>query len=188
MTRWEPDARGRLQQAALELFAERGFDQTTVEDIASRAGVTKRTFFRYFSDKREVLFPAGDEFTAPFVAGLASAAPTAAPLEAAAASLEAIGAGFPAPREYARQRRLVISANAQLQERELVKLASVATALAAALRDRGVEEPTASLTAETTIAVFRTAFDRWLLADDDRELSDHIHESLDALRTLTRSP
>jgi AcrR family transcriptional regulator len=187
MTRWEPDARGRLQQAALELFAERGFDQTTVEDIASRAGVTKRTFFRYFSDKREVLFPAGDEFASLFVAGLATAPATAPPLEAAAASLGAVGAGFSVPREYARRRRFVISANAQLQERELVKLASVAVALAAALRDRGVEEPAASVTAETTIAVFRTAFDRWLTAQDDRGLSDHIRESLDALRTLTRS-
>src|SRR3954471_1117474 len=140
MTRWEPDARGRLHQAALELFAERGFDGTTVEDIAGRAGVTKRTFFRYFSDKREVLFPPGDEFASLFVTGLDSAPASASPLDAVTASLEAVAGGFPAPRDYARQRRLVIAANPQLQERELVKMASVAGALADALRARGVEE------------------------------------------------
>src|SRR4051794_19041706 len=125
MTRWEPDARGRLQQAALELFAERGFDGTTVEDIAARAGVTKRTFFRYFSDKREVLFPPGDGFAALFVTGLGDAPPSASPFDAVAASLGAVARDFPAPREYARQRRLVIVANPQLLERELVKMASV---------------------------------------------------------------
>jgi AcrR family transcriptional regulator len=188
MTRWEPDARGRLQQAALELFAERGFDRTTVEDIASRAGVTKRTFFRHFSDKREVLFPADDEFTALFLTGLADAPASASPLDAVATSLEAVAAGFPAPREYARQRRLVIMANPQLQERELVKMASVAAALGDALRARGVEEPTASLTAQTAIAVFHTAFDRWLGAQDEREFTQHIRESLNALRSLTTAP
>ena len=91
MSRWEPDARGRLEQAAAELFAERGFDQTTVADIAVRAGLTERTFFRHFADKREVLFSGQDVFQEQFVTAVAGAPATATPLEAVAAGLAAAG-------------------------------------------------------------------------------------------------
>ena len=185
VTRWEPNASGRLQEAALELFAERGFEQTTVEDIATRAGLTKRTFFRYFADKREVLFSGGEEFEERFVQGLAGAPASAPPLEAVAVALEAGGAFLRDRRDFARRRQAVITANAELQERELVKLASVAAALAGGLRERGVSEPAASVTAETAIAVFRTAFERWVAAADGRELTDFIRESLDALRAVS---
>jgi AcrR family transcriptional regulator len=182
MGRWEPNARGRLEQAALDLFGERGFEQTTVEDIASRAGLTKRTFFRHFSDKREVLFGGGEQFQELFVSSLAGAPASAAPLDAVAVSLEAAGAMLQERRPFARRRRLVIAANAELQERELVKLASVAAALAGALRERGVAEPEASLTAEAGIAVFRVAFERWVDADEERDLVELIRESLEVLR------
>jgi AcrR family transcriptional regulator len=185
MGRWEPNAYGRLEQAALELFAERGFEQTTVDDIARRAGVTKRTFFRHFADKREVLFGGGDEFQRFFVESLAGAPASASPLEAVGLTLEAVGAAFRDRQEFVRRRQAVITANRELQERELVKLASVAAALAAALRDRGVAEPAASVTAETAIAVFRTAFERWVAATDGRELPELIRESLDALQAVT---
>src|SRR3954453_10198728 len=105
MTRWEPDPRGRLQQAALELFAERGFDQTTVEDIATRAGVTKRTFFRHYADKREVLFGGGDAFQQLFLDGIATAPPSASPLEAVALTLEGVGRAFEGRREFAGRRQ-----------------------------------------------------------------------------------
>ncbi len=169
----------------MELFAECGFDQTTVEDIATRAGVTKRTFFRHFADKREVLFGGADEFKQLFVDGLAAVPPSAAPLEAVAATLEAVGATFSDRRDFARRRQVVIAANAELQERELVKLASVATALAHALLERGVAEPAASITAETAIAVFRNAFERWVAAPDRRNLPEIIRESLDTLQAVT---
>ena len=184
MARWEPDARGRLAQAALELFAERGFEQTTVEDIAGRAGLTKRTFFRHFSDKREVLFGGGEEFRDLFVNSLAGAPTDLAPMEAIAMTLEAVAAFFRDRREFARRRQLVIAANAELQERELVKLASIADALADTLRRRGVEEPAASLTAEAAIAVFRIAFERWVAAGDERDLPELIRESMAALRAV----
>lgn len=184
MTRWEPNAAGRLAQAALQLFGERGFEQTTVEDIATRAGLTKRTFFRHFSDKREVLFGGGEAFKALFLDSLAGVPASAAPIDAIAVSLEAAGVELQGRREFARQRQRVIAANAELQERELVKLASIAAALAEALRRRGVEEPEASLTAETGIAVFRIAFERWVAAGDDRDLPELIRESLDALRSV----
>ena len=182
VSRWEPNARGRLQQAALELFAERGFDETTVEEIAGRAGLTKRTFFRHFADKREVLFDGGHEFTGRFVDGLAGAPASAPPLEAVALTLESVAGWFHDRRDFARRRQAVIVANAELQERELVKLASVAAALAAALRERGVEEPQASVLAETGVAVFRVAFERWVASD--RDLTELVRESLDALRAV----
>ena len=168
----------------MELFGERGYDQTTVEDIATRAGVTKRTFFRHFSDKREVLFRGGDEFRQLVVDSLAGTPASAAPLEAIGLTLEAVGATFRDRREFARRRQLVIAANAELRERELVKLASVAAALADALRDRGVPEPAASITAETAVAVFRNAFERWVAAPDQRELPELIRESLGALQAV----
>src|SRR3954467_14884015 len=110
VSRWEPDAQGRLQAAALELFEERGFEQTTVEDIAARAGLTKRTFFRHFADKREVLFDGGDALRQVFVEGL-EAATAAEPLDAITASLQAAGAQFGEDRrEFARRRQRVIAA------------------------------------------------------------------------------
>jgi AcrR family transcriptional regulator len=187
MTRWEPNARGRLAEAALELFAERGFEQTTVDDIATRAGLTKRTFFRHFADKREVLFGGGDEFRDGFVSSLAAVPASAPPMDAIAATLEAVAATFRDRREFARRRQEVIAANPALQERELVKLASVTAALVDTLRERGVAEPGASVTAETVVAIFRNAFERWVAEGEQRELAELIHESLEALRAVAGS-
>jgi AcrR family transcriptional regulator len=184
VTRWEPNARGRLEQAALDLFGERGFEQTKVEDIATRAGLTKRTFFRHYADKREVLFGAGAEFQQAFVDSLAAAPASATPLEAVAISLQAGGEMLEGRREFARRRQRVIAANAELRERELVKLASVAAALADGLRARGVGEPEASLAAETAMAVFRVAFERWLADGETRSLPEIVRESVDALRAV----
>src|SRR5690242_14074807 len=154
MGRWQPDARVRLQEAALALYGERGYEQTTVAEIAERAGLTKRTFFRHFTDKREVLFAGGAGFQEQFVTGAAAAREDATPLAAVEQALQAAAGMLQERHEFARRRSAVIAANPELLERELVKLASVASALAAALRERGVEEPAASLTAEAGIAVF----------------------------------
>jgi AcrR family transcriptional regulator len=185
VTRWEPNARGRLQQAALELFAERGYEQTTVEDIATRAGLTKRTFFRHFSDKREVLFAGGDEFQQLFMRGLAGAPDSATPIEAIAVTLEAVSGFFDDRHEHARRRQRVIAANVELQERELVKLGSVAAAIAGGLRERGVTEPAAGIAAETAVAVFRNAFERWVAEAEQPDLRALVRESLEALQAVT---
>jgi len=169
MARWQPDSRGRLRQAALDLYGERGFEHTTVAEIAKRAGVTERTFFRHFADKREVLFAGSEDLQEALVRPVTEAPASLAPLDAVARGLEAAGAVLP-PREMARQRQVVIAANAELRERELIKLASLSAALAETLRDRGVAEPAASLTAEIGIAVFRNAFERWLDGDEERDL------------------
>src|ERR1700733_10318974 len=123
MTRWQPDARGRLVKAAIDLYGERGFDNTTVADIAERAGLTRRTFFRYFADKREVLFSGSERLQQTMVDAL-----TGAP--ATAAAMEATVGFFADNREFARQRVSVITANADLRERELIKFATLSAALA----------------------------------------------------------
>jgi AcrR family transcriptional regulator len=184
MARWQPDSRGRLEQAALALFGERGFESTTVAEIAAGAGLTERTFFRYFADKREVLFSGAGVLQDLLVNAVASAPPSAAPIEAVAAALAAAGTLLQERREMARKRQAVIIANAELRERELIKLASLASALADALRRRGVTEPAASLTAEAGIAVFKVAFERWVDESNELELPVLIRESLDALRVV----
>jgi AcrR family transcriptional regulator len=184
VSRWEPNARGRLEQAALELYRERGFDQTTVAEIAQRAGLTERTFFRYFADKREVLFWGEGALHELFVQAVTGAPDSAAPLDAIAAGLETAAAFFRERRDQARQRQAVIAANKELQERELMKLASLAAGMAGALRRRGVSEPAASLTAEAGVAVFKVAFARWIDADDHNDLVQYIRESLNELKGL----
>jgi AcrR family transcriptional regulator len=185
MTRWEPNAAGRLARAALELYSERGFEQTTVAEIAARAGLTERTFFRHFADKREVLFAGAGTLQELVVAAVASAPRSATPIAAAAAGVEAAGALLQERREFARQRQAVIAANAELRERELIKLASLASAIADALRARGVEDPTASLAAEAAIAAFRIAFERWTSKTKAPDLPRLIRDSLDELRAVT---
>ncbi len=187
MSRWAADARGRLEQAALALYAERGFDQTTAAEIAKRAGLTERTFFRHFADKREVLFGGAEALQELLVTAVAEAPAAAAPLDAVVAALHAAGAVLQERRESARQRQTVIVANAELRERELIKLASLATALAEALRQQGVREPAATLTAEAGIAVFRVAVERWTSQSGKRDLSRLINESLHELNVLTAS-
>jgi AcrR family transcriptional regulator len=185
MGRWEPGARSRLEQAALALYGERGFEQTTVAEIAKRAGLTERTFFRYFADKREVLFWGSAALQDLLVSNAASAPDSATPIDAVAAALEAAGAVLQQRREYARQRQAVIAANADLRERELIKLASLASAIAGALRQRGVSDPAASLTAEAGIAVFKIAFERWVNETGQRDLPRLIRESFDELKAVT---
>jgi AcrR family transcriptional regulator len=185
MGRWEPNARGRLEQAAMELYAERGFEQTTVAEIAKRAGLTERTFFRHFVDKREVLFWGAGSLQELLVATVADAPAATAPIEVVAAALEAAGDLLQERREGARLRQTIIAANAELQERELIKLASLALAIAEALRQRGVREPAASLAAEAGIAVFRVAFERWITETNRLSLSRVIRESFDELKAVS---
>jgi AcrR family transcriptional regulator len=185
MGRWEPDARGRLEQAALALYGERGFEQTTVAEIAARAGLTERTFFRHFADKREVLFAGASSLQDLLVSTLAGTPDSAAPIDAVAAALEAAGTLLQERREYARQRQAVIAANAELQERELIKLASLSAAIADTLRRRGVTDPAASLTAEAGIAVFKIAFELWINEPDQQDFPQLIQESLDELKAVT---
>jgi len=185
MARWEPDARDRLQQAALDLYGERGFEQTTVAEIAKRAGLTERTFFRYFADKPEVLF-SGAAALEEFVVTLVAEAPDSeAPIAVVASALEATAGFFNERRDFSTKRQAVIDANADLRERELIKMATLASAVADQLRRRGVSDPAASLTADAGIAVFKTAFERWISEPAQQDFATLIRESLDELKAVT---
>jgi AcrR family transcriptional regulator len=185
MSRWEPNARGRLLQAALELYVERGFEQTTVAEIAKLAGLTERTFFRYFADKREVLFWGAAALQELLVSTVAGAPDSDAPITVIGTAIEAAGAVFQEGREGALLRQSVIAANAELQERELIKLASLASAMADALRKRGVSDPGASLSAEAGIAVLKIAFERWINETSPQDLPQLIREHFAELKVVT---
>ncbi|MGW3965502.1 TetR family transcriptional regulator [Amycolatopsis sp. NPDC005003] len=187
MGRWEPGAEDRLREAALALYLERGFEQTMVNDIADRAGVTARTFFRYFADKREVLFGKAAELAEKSLAALEAAPASASTLEVVAAALDAAAETIGTDRALARQRHAVIMANAELRERELIKLAQMSAALAEGLRRRGTGDHEAGLAAETGTAVYRVAFQRWVDATDDLDLREAVRQSFAHLRALTAS-
>ncbi|UOX92223.1 TetR/AcrR family transcriptional regulator [Amycolatopsis sp. FBCC-B4732] len=183
MVRWEPGTAERLQQAALELFATRGYEQTTAAEIAQAVGLTERTFFRHFSDKREVLFQGQELLVQAFLDGIAAAPPEASPLEVVASALRSSSAFFPDERRpHSRTRQSVIDRHPALQERERHKLTTLATTVADALRARGVGEPAATLAAESGATVFGIAFGRWLR--EEGSLADLAAEVLDELLTL----
>jgi AcrR family transcriptional regulator len=168
----------------MELYGERGFDQTTVADIAQRAGLTERTFFRHFSDKREVLFSGAQALQELFVNTAVNAPASATPLQAVALSLDAAGELFNERREFSVQRQRIIEGSAELQERELIKLAALGAALADALRQRGVADPTAGLTGEVAIALFKISFERWV-SSPALDLTQVLRDSLEQLRAVT---
>jgi len=185
MGRWEPDARGRLAKAAIELYGERGYDATAVAHIAERAGLTERTFFRHYADKREVLFGGANELQDRLVRSVREAQTGTGPLDAVANALEATGPFFEQLGPFVRLRQQLIDANPELRERELTKLAALAAALADALRARGVVEPPPDLIAEAGVAVFKVAFERWVRTDNDTTLAQTLRDCFDELRSIT---
>ncbi|MCW2857020.1 MAG: regulatory protein TetR [Marmoricola sp.] len=170
----------------MELYVERGFAQTTVAEIAERAGVTPRTFFRYFADKREVLFGGSTLLQEAMVEALHNAPPAAPPMVAVTAALDSAADFLGGRHDFSRQRQALIKANPELQERELIKLATLASALTDGLRLRGVPDPEAGLAAETGMAVFRVAFDSWATGAGDRELAQVMSDAMGRLSSITQ--
>jgi AcrR family transcriptional regulator len=174
MPRWESDAQGRLERAALDLFETQGFERTSVAQIARTAGLTERSFYRYFPDKREVLF-AGNELEAHLVAQVEAADPGLTPLEALLTALATADEIF-SPRESLLRRATVIAANPALAERDLIKLADIADALARAIERRGVDPGEARFIIDVAIAISRRATSRWL-ADPDAPFSELVAQA-----------
>jgi AcrR family transcriptional regulator len=185
MSRWKPDAAGRLMTAAIALFDEHGYDQTTVAEIAERAGLTKRTFFRYFADKREVLFGGSEELRHRWLEAVAAAPAGADPLTAATAGFDPVAAMFAERHEFARIRARIVAANPELQERELIKLQSLAGSIETALVERGTPAVAAILAAQAALTVFHVAFARWADQDDPAGFRQLMDVSLDELRSVT---
>jgi AcrR family transcriptional regulator len=188
MVRWEPNSRRRLEAAAISLFSERGYDQTTVAEIAARAGVTERTFYRYFEVKREVLFSEATFLEALLVDVVASAPTHSTPMDIVLAALDVVVELLQQRPTHAVRRHAVIAATPELHERELIKMATLGGALADALRARGVSDLTASLTAESGITVFRVAYERWVLDPEAEDFGSVVRDSFDALRSATALP
>jgi AcrR family transcriptional regulator len=184
MSRWKPNARGRLEQAAFELFLDRGYEPTTVADIAERAGLTERTFFRHYADKREVLFSGAAALQDELLRALDEVPPAFPTIEAVRIAVEAVSAMMHGRRAFAVERRRIVAAHTDLQERDLIKRATLTAALARALQRRGVPEPAASLAADMGMAVFYVGFGRWLDDPAGRELVEIVHEGFDQMRAV----
>jgi AcrR family transcriptional regulator len=190
MARWQPETTQRLVVAAVDLFTEQGYDATTVAQIAERAGVTKSTFFRHFSDKRELLVAGQETLSRLLAEGIAEAPANASPLEAVAAGLERASSTMgPANRELGPRLKAAVAASTELQERDALKSVGLAAAMTAALITRGVPDPTAHLAAELGVLAFKRGYTKW--SEDDRDdtkgLAHHALAALQELRTATAS-
>jgi AcrR family transcriptional regulator len=183
VSRWAPDARERLETAALDLFAENGYEETTVAQIAERAGLNRATFFRHFADKREVLFGGEDVLAGLFAGGIRAAAPDATLTGCLQAAFAAAGVVMtPQQRVKAAQRVRVVAANTELQERGLLKHARIARSISAALRERGADELTARLGAEVGMLAFSIAVERWMKAGNGEPFPVHAASALSDLQ------
>ena len=182
MPRWQPDGRERLILAALQLFSEQGYDETTVAEIAERAGLTKSTFFRHFPDKRDVLSAGQETLSRLLVEGIVAAPPQATSLTAVAAGLQrAASAMGPFNRELAPHLQAAIATSTELQERSALKQVGYTAAIASALRDRGTPEPAASVAAELGALAFKQAYATWAEADEDLDFAQLVVGALDRL-------
>ena len=179
VSRWAPDARERLESAALDLFVENGYEETTVAQIAERAGLNRATFFRHFVDKREALFGGEDVLGELFGDAIRSASPDATLAECLQEAFAAAEVKMtPQRRASAAQRVLVIGTNSELQERGLLKHARIARSINAALSERAVDELTARLSAEVGMLAFAIAIERWMEADNTEPFALHAAAAL----------
>ncbi len=190
MVRWEPGARERLVVAAVDLFFEHGYDATTVAQIAGRAGVTKSTFFRHFSDKRELLVAGQETLSRLLAEGISAASPDATPLAAVAEGLRRASRGMgPVSRKLGPRIKAAVAASTELQERDALKSVGLAAAMAEALATRGVPAPAARLAAELGLLAFKQGYAAWVEADgtDDAGLEPYALAALDELRATART-
>jgi AcrR family transcriptional regulator len=183
MSNDEEEVGMRLQRAALELFHERGYDRTTATEIAARAGVTERTFFRYFPDKREVLFQGEAVLRTALLAAIADAPDGLSPLDTLFLAFRSVRTLLENNRPFSKPRHEVICMTPALQEREQTKIAALADALAIALKGRGATDLQALLAARTGMAAFALATTAWL-DDSSLALGDRLDLAFGELKSL----
>ena len=178
------DVRARLQQAALELYWERGYERTTTAEIAARAGVTERTFFRHFPDKREILFDEDPRLRPTLTAAIAEAPAALGPMEILLRTFQSIEAMLEDNRAFTGPRLALIARSPALQERADAKTAALTALLASALESRGVEPKLAALAAQAGMAAFGYAARCWR-EDPSRSLSTHLAQAFRTLHGLS---
>lgn len=183
VARWQPNPRERLERSALALFAEQGYEDTTVEQIAAGAGLARSTFFRHFRDKREILFGGQDGLAVRLADSIENAPPGRTPLEAVEAAFTDIAqvSFTPERRDMAPQRLAVVASNPELRERELLKRGGIITAITTALHSRGVTEPAATVAAELAALAFSRAIATWAAPDNTDPFDTIAHDTLRAL-------
>jgi AcrR family transcriptional regulator len=184
MSRWDPDAKGRLADAARQLFVEKGFDETTVVDIATRAGLTERTFFRHFVDKREVLF-AGDVMVERMIAMFDDVPDDVSPIDFVARAIDDACDAISTNPDWSRMRARIVADHPELHERELAKMSMLASVLGGGLRDRGVEPAIAVVAAEAGVLALRVGYERWAVGPRSERLASTVRVVLNELRDVT---
>jgi AcrR family transcriptional regulator len=184
MPRSGAEARARLREAALDLYGERGYDTTTTAEIAARAGVTERTYFRHFPDKREVLFDGETKLLDVMTAAIASAQGQLSPLALVLRAYTAAIPLFVAGRPIAERTAQIVATSPALQERAHAKSAALTQALIGALRGRGIAEPTARLAARAGAAIFERASRAWN-GTSPSDLEALLAQAADELRALS---
>jgi AcrR family transcriptional regulator len=182
MARWDPGTQQRLTKAALELYSEHGYDKVTVTQIAERAGITRRSYFRYFPDKREVLFAGSEQLPRAVAEAIVGADRAASPLSVALDALALVGTHLVTQIEHAAQRSAVIEGSQDLQERERTKLAAITTAIRDALEQRDLDADRAGLVAQIATIAFQNAFARWVAGEGRDDFPDHLQAAAAALR------
>ena len=191
MSRWEPDARGRLLRAAMELFAERGYDATTTAEIAERAGLTKTTLFRLFPDKREIVFQGQATFVELATAAVGDAPAGSTPAELVAAGLRGLLSAHTEDRDTGRALALIMGSSAELHERAVFKRSAITSALEQALARRLGDARQAGVLADLGVRAYYAGYETWVVADDQHSLTDHVFRELaaheDAIRNACRA-
>ena len=189
MGRWEPGAAGRLQTAAVKLFVDQGFAATTVPQIAARAGLTTRTFFRHYADKRDVLFAGEEELPEVVAQVFAHAAPDLGPLDVVVHGLQTVVAPrLQAHHAELRIRRDILRSDASLLERDASKLASLGRAATTGFADRGLSPLHAGTAAALAVGIYDVALNLWLDGDGTPTFVDTIATARDAVDLLAPHP
>jgi AcrR family transcriptional regulator len=171
--------------AALALFAEQGYDDTTVEQVAAAAGLARSSFFRHYRDKREIVFGEQDALASRLADSVKNAQAQQTALEAIETALAGIAVDWFAPgrRDRVRARNSIVASNPELRERELLKRAGIANAIAAALRSRGIEEPSAIVAAELATLALSQTIASWAAPGNTEEFAMIARQVLRRLHT-----
>ncbi|HEY2061612.1 MAG TPA: helix-turn-helix domain-containing protein [Amycolatopsis sp.] len=172
----------------MELYGEHGYDNVTVTQIAERAGITRRSYFRYFPDKREVLFAGSDRLPVAVADAVLASDVSESPLSAVLAAVGRVGAQLVELVEGSGARRAVIASSVELQERERTKFAAVTAAIRDALEQRGVESARARLVAQVAVVVFQNAFDQWVDGRGKRDFGSCLDAVSASLRDTVAGP